>query len=171
MAMSKTELLKKLEELGLEAPTQKDKVSLITTIANHLESDEAALTAFLAENNLMVEDGEIVKLKKTKRLGENENTKAFATIEVLKDPSLAELSYNELVKFLRETKGIETTPAAVSWYYSWMKNKGMEPVARARKKKEVAPVAEGEEAPKAKAKGKKLVEAEPVAVEAEPVAE
>ena len=141
MAMSKSELTAKATELGLELPAAKDKVSLITAIANHLESDEKALTEFLAENNLMVQDGEIVKLKKTKKLGENQNTKAFYTIEILKDPTLAGLSYNELVKYLKETKGIETTPAAISWYYSWMKNKGMEPVARARKPKaEKAPV-------------------------------
>jgi Icc-related predicted phosphoesterase len=141
MAMSKTELQAKCKELGIELPTAKDKVSLITVIANHLEADETALTSFLADNGLMVQDGEIVKLKKTKKLGENTNTKAFYTIEVLKDPTLAQLSYNELVKYLEETKGIETTAAAVSWYYSWMKNKGMEPVARARKPKvEKAPV-------------------------------
>ena len=141
MAMSKSDLTKKATELGLDVSTAKDKVSLITVIANHLESDEAALTSFLAENNLMVQDGEIVKLKKTKKLGENTNTKAYYTIEVLKDPTLAGLSYNELVKYLSETKGIDTTPAAISWYYSWMKNKGMNPVARARKPKaEKAPV-------------------------------
>ena len=154
MAMSKSDLTKKATELGLDVSTAKDKVSLITVIANHLESDEAALTSFLAENNLMVQDGEIVKLKKTKKLGENTNTKAFYTIEVLKDPTLAGLSYNELVKYLSETKGIETTSAAISWYYSWMKNKGMNPVARARK-------------PKAEKAEKAPVEAEPTPVEAE----
>ena len=169
MAMSKAELTAKATELGLELPAAKDKVSLITAIANHLENDEKALTEFLAENNLMVQDGEIVKLKKTKKLGENQNTKAFYTIEILKDPTLAGLSYNELVKYLKETKGVETTPAAISWYYSWMKNKGMEPVARARKPKvEKAPVEAEVEAEVEKARKPKV---EKATVEAEATAE
>jgi hypothetical protein len=106
------------------------------------------LDAFLDENGLVrEEDGEIVKKAKRKSLGENPNTKAYHTIQVLQDESLAGLSYPELAKYLKETEGVETTANSIAWYSNWLKSKGKPVVARAKKKKaEKAPEAEAPEA-------------------------
>ena len=136
MSMNKTQLITVAAKLDLPVGEKETKESLIELIANHYaENDEREeLSAFLAQNGLQVnENGDIVKVKRQKKLGENPNTKAYHTIKVLQDESLATLSYKELKEYLAESEGIETTQASIAWYANWMKQKGMDVVPRAKK--------------------------------------
>jgi len=136
MSMNKTQLITVAAKLDLPVGEKETKESLIELIANHYaENDEREeLSAFLAQNGLQVnENGDIVKVKRQKKLGENPNTKAYHTIKVLQDESLASLSYKELKEYLSESEGIETTPASIAWYANWMKQKGMDLVPRVKK--------------------------------------
>jgi hypothetical protein len=136
--MTKTQLIAKAAGLGLEVEDKHTKEQLLELIAEKLYEDgeEEQLDEFLDENGFARdEDGEIVKKTKRKSLGENPNTKAFHTIKVLQDESLAELSYPELAKYLKETEGVETTANSIAWYSNWLKSKSKPVVARAKKKK------------------------------------
>ena len=149
MSMNKTALITVAAKLDLEIGEKETKESLIELIANYYsEADmEDELKSFLASNNLEVnETGDIVKVKRQKKLGENPNTKAFHTIKILQDESLATLSYKELRDYLSESEGVETTPASIAWYANWMKQKSMTVVARAKKEKAPTTEADVEEA-------------------------
>jgi len=152
MSMSKTALITVAAKLEIEIEGKETKETLIELIANHYSeaSMDEELKSFLAENGLEVnEDGDIVKCKRQKKLGENPNTKAYHTIKILQDESLAGLSYKELKDYLAESEGIETTPASIAWYANWMKQKGMDVVSRAKKEKVVAEEEDVEAAAKA----------------------
>jgi hypothetical protein len=136
--MTKTQLIAEAAKLGIEVEDRFKKEELLEKISTKLYEDgeEEKLDEFLEKNGYTRdEDGEIVKATKRKSLGENPNTKAYHTIEVLQDESLAELSYPELAKYLKETKGVETTANSIAWYSNWLKSKGKPVVARAKKAK------------------------------------
>ncbi len=150
--MTKTQLVAKAAGLGIEVDDKDTKEVLLEKIATKLYEDgkEEELDEFLGENGFARdEEGNIVKKSKRRTLGENPNTKAYFTIQVLQDESLAHLSYPELAKYLKETHGVETTANSIAWYSNWLKSKGKPYVARAKKTKkkeeEEAPAAEGEE--------------------------
>jgi len=139
MAMNKSELIAKAVELGLEIEGKDTKEVLLEKISAHLEEagDQDALMAFLNDNGFTIdEEGNVVKMSRRRTLGENPNTKAFHTITVLQDESLAHLTYAELAKYLEETEGVITTANSISWYANWMKQRGKEVVARNKPKKE-----------------------------------
>ena len=149
MSMNKTQLIAAAAKLGVEIGDKPTKETLIESIANfHNEKGNTEeLKVFLEENGFTLNDeGEIVKAKKVKKLGENPNTKAFHTIKVLQDESLAGLSYKELKNYLAESEGIETTSSSIAWYANWMKQKGMNPIPRAKKPKAEKPAAAEETA-------------------------
>ena len=136
--MTKTQLIAKAAGLGLTVEDKDSKEQLLEKISNHYieVDDKEALVEFLEENGFTLnEEGEVVKKSKRGTLGENPNTKAYHTIKVLQDESLAELSYAELAKYLKETEGVETTSNSIAWYANWLKSKGKPVVARAKKKK------------------------------------
>jgi len=111
MSMTKTQLIAAATKLGLEIASKETRDSLIEKIANFYNEtgDTEDLKAFLEDNGFtLTEEGEIVKAKKQKKLGENPNTKAYHIIKVLQDASLAKLSYKELKAYLLEAEGIET---------------------------------------------------------------
>ncbi len=155
MAMNKSELIAKAVELGLEIEGKDTKEALLEKISAHLEEagDKEVLLAFLNDNGFTIdEEGNVVKASRRRALGENPNTKAFHTIAVLQDESLAHLTYAELAKYLEETEGVVTTANSISWYANWMKQRGKEVVARNKPKKakaEKAPEAEIADEPEA----------------------
>jgi len=136
--MTKVQLIARAAGLGLEVEDKDSKERLMEKIVNHYNEidDREAMVEFLDENGFALDDEGVI-VKKTKRgsLGENPNTKAYHTIKVLQDESLAELSYTELARYLKETEGVETTSNSIAWYANWLKSKGRPVVARARKKK------------------------------------
>ena len=164
--MTKTQLIARTASLGLTVEDKDTKEVLLEKISNHFiaQDDKESLVAFLEENGFTLdEDGNVVKKSKRGTLGENPNTKAFHTINVLQDESLAELSYAELSAYLKETEGVETTANSIAWYANWLKTKGKPCVARAKKKKAEKPAAEAEaEAPVAEAEPEMAEEAEEV---------
>ena len=134
--MTKTQLIARTASLGLTVEDKDTKEVLLEKISNfYLEQDDKeSLVAFLEENGFTLdEEGNVVKKSKRGTLGENPNTKAFHTINVLQDESLAELSYAELAAYLKETEGVETTANSIAWYANWLKTKGKPCVARAKK--------------------------------------
>lgn len=148
MAMNKSMLIAKAVELKIEIEGKDTKEILLEKISTNLEEagDKEALVAFLNENGFTIdEEGNVVKMNRRRTLGENPNTKAFHTIAVLQDESLAHLTYAELAKYLEETEGVTTTANSISWYANWMKQRGKVVVAR-NKPKKVKPVAEVPEA-------------------------
>jgi uncharacterized protein with von Willebrand factor type A (vWA) domain len=151
--MTKTQLIAKVAGLGLAVEDKDTKEQLLekvaTFLANEGRNDE--LIEFLGENGLTLnEEGVVVKKAKKRSLGEDPNTKAYHTIQVLQNEELAHLSYPELVKYLKETEGVETTASSIAWYSNWLKSKGRPVVARAKKTKKAEPEApEVEEAPEA----------------------
>ena len=152
--MTKTQLIAKAAGLGLAVEDKDSKEQLLEKISNHYIEidDKEALVEFLEENGFTLDDeGNVVKKTKRGTLGENPNTKAYHTISVLQDESLAELSYAELAKYLKETKGVETTANSIAWYTNWLKSKGKPVVARAKKKKADKPESEAEATTEAEA--------------------
>jgi len=138
MAMNKSELIAKAVELGIEIGGKDTKEVLLEKISVHLEEagDQDALVAFLNDNGFTIdEDGNVVKMNRRRTLGENPNTKAYHTITVLQDESLAHLTYAELAKYLEETEGVTTTANSISWYANWMKQRNKPVVARNKPKK------------------------------------
>lgn len=138
MAMNKTQLIAEAAKLGMEVDAKATKESLLEAISKHLEAqgDEAKLLAFLNENGFTIENGNVVKMSRRRKLGENPNTKAYFTISALQDESLAHLSYGELAKYIEEANGVTTTANSISWYANWMKQHGMTVVARNKPVKE-----------------------------------
>ena len=152
MAMNKSELTVKAVELEIEIEGKDTKEVLLEKISAKLEEagDKDALIKFLNDNGFTIdEEGNVVKMSRRRTLGENPNTKAFHTITVLQDESLAHLSYAELAKYLEETEGVTTTANSISWYANWMKQRGKEVVARNKPKKEKASKTADEAAPEA----------------------
>ena len=154
--MTKTQLIAKVAGLGLEVEDKDTKEILLEKVATKLseEGKDEELLEFLDANGFALdEEGAVVKRTRRRSLGENPNTKAFHTIEVLQDENLEHLSYPELAAYLKETKGVETTANSIAWYANWLKGKGKPVVARKKIKKEKpteeAPVEEApvEEAP------------------------
>jgi hypothetical protein len=158
--MTKTQLIAKTAGLGLEVADKDTKEQLLEKIATELSAQgkNEELLEFLESNGFTLDDeGNVVKRTKRRSLGENPNTKAFHTITVLQDESLAHLTYPELAAYLKETEGVETTSNSIAWYANWLKSKGRPCVARAKKVKETpeadadtdvdAPVPEQEVAP------------------------
>ncbi len=155
--MTKTQLIARAAGLGLPVEDKDTKEVLLEKVSNFFieNDDKEALVSFLEENGFTLdEEGNVVKKSKRGSLGENPNTKAFHTIKVLQDETLAELSYAELANYLKETEGVETTANSIAWYANWLKTKGKECVARAKKSKkadkaaaEAAEAAEAEDAP------------------------
>jgi hypothetical protein len=148
--MTKTQLIAKAAGLGLTVEDKDTKEVLLEKIVNHLNevNDDEALLEFLEANGYTVdEDGKPVKRTKRRSLGENPNTKAYHTINVLQNEDLAHLSYPELVAYLKETEGVETTASSIAWYANWLKSKGKPVVARNKPKKVIAEAPEAEEAP------------------------
>lgn len=136
--MTKTQLIAKTAGLGLTVDDKDTKEALLEKVANHLseEGKNEELLEFLEENGFTLdEEGNVVKRTKRRSLGENPNTKAFHTISVLQNEELAHLSYPELVAYLKETEGVETTANSIAWYANWLKAKGRDCVARAKKVK------------------------------------
>lgn len=150
--MTKTQLIAKVAGLGLAVEDKDTKEVLLEKVANHLSEagKDEELLEFLEENGFTLdEEGNVVKRTKRRSLGENPNTKAYHTIQVLQDESLEHLSYPELKDYLKETVGCETTASSIAWYAAWLKSKGKPVVARNKPKKvkaEVAPVEEAAEA-------------------------
>lgn len=144
MAMNKTQLIAVAAKLGMEIDAKATKESLLEAVSKQLEEngDEAALLSFLNENGFTIEDGNVVKMNRRRKLGENPNTKAHYTITALQDESLAHLSYGEIAKYIEETHGVTTTANSISWYANWMKQHSMTVVARNKPAKEKAPKAE-----------------------------
>ena len=143
--MTKTQLIAVAARLGLEVSGKEKKEALMESIINayNEKGDNEGLMEFLDNNGLTVnEEGVIVKKSRRQSLGENPNTKAYHTIKVLQDESLAHLSYSELAAYLKETSGIETTSNSIAWYANWLKSKNQPVVPRQRKKKEGLPEAE-----------------------------
>jgi len=158
--MTKTQLIAKVAGYGLPVEDKDTKEILMEKVANYLSENgkDDELLEFLEENGFTLdEEGNVVKRTRRRSLGENPNTKAFHTIAVLQDESLAHLSYPELKDYLKETVGIDTTSSSIAWYAAWLKTKGKPVVARNKPKKEKAP--------------KPAVEAEPEAPEVEAEAE
>ena len=155
--MTKTQLIAKAAGLGLTVEDKDTKEVLLEKVADHYSAEgmNDELLEFLEENGFTLDDeGNVVKRTKRRSLGENPNTKAFHTITVLQDESLAHLSYPELAAYLKETQGVETTANSIAWYANWLKTKGRDVVGRAKKKKaeKEAPAkdaegSEGDEAP------------------------
>jgi len=136
--MTKTQLIAKVAGLGLEVEDKDTKEILLEKVANHLseEGKDEELLEFLEENGFTLdEEGNVVKRTKRRSLGENPNTKAYHTIKVLQDETLAHLSYPELRDYLKETEGIETTASSIAWYAAWLKSKNKPVVARNKPKK------------------------------------
>jgi hypothetical protein len=149
--MTKTQLIAKAAGLGLEVEDKTTKEKLMEDISNHyiVNDQKEDLVSFLDEVGFTLnDDGEIVKKSKRGTLGENPNTKAFHTIKVLQDESLAELSYNELAKYLKDTEGVETTANSIAWYANWLKTKNKPVVSRMKKKKAAPEEPASEDAPK-----------------------
>lgn len=144
--MTKTQLIIKATSLGLEVADKDGREALLEKISialSELEDNNEQLLEFLEANGLTLdEEGEVVKRTKRRSLGENPNTKAFHTISVLQNVELAHLSYPELVSFLKETEGVETTANSIAWYANWLKSKGRDVVARAKKTKKAEAEAE-----------------------------
>ncbi len=152
MAMNKSELTVKAVELEIEIEGKDTKEVLLEKISAKLEEagDKDALIKFLNDNGFTIdEEGNVVKMSRRRTLGENPNTKAFHTITVLQDESLAHLTYAELAKYLEETEGVTTTANSISWYANWMKQRGKPVVARNKPKKEKASKTADESAPEA----------------------
>lgn len=151
--MTKTQLIATVAGLGLQVDDKDTKEVLLEKAATHYAENgmQDELVAFLEENGYELdEEGNAVKRAKKRSLGENPNTKAYHTIKALQDESLAHLTYAEIVSYLKETVGMETTSRSVAWYANWLKTKGKPVVARAKKAKEeeeeVASVEENGEA-------------------------
>ena len=138
MAMNKTQLIAKAATLGMTVDAKATKESLLEEISKHLEAagDETALVAFLNENGFTIENGNVVKMNRRRKLGENPNTKAHYPITALQDETLAHLSYGELAKYIEATHGVTTTANSISWYANWMKQHSMTVVARNKPVKE-----------------------------------
>lgn len=150
MAMNKTQLIAKAAQLGIEVDAKATKESLLEVVSKHLEAvgDADALIAFLNENGFTIENGNVVKMNRRRKLGENPNTKAHYTITALQDEALAHLSYGEIAKYIEETHGVTTTANSISWYANWMKQHSMvvvprnKPVKEKPAKAEATPAAE-----------------------------
>lgn len=150
--MTKTQLIARAAGLGLGVEDKDTKEVLLEKVASKLseEGKDEELNEFLEENGFALdEEGNVVKKSKRRSLGENPNTKAFHTIQVLQDESLEGLTYPELTTYLKETVGVETTANSIAWYANWLKSKNKPVVARKRAKKEKLPVedAPDEDAP------------------------
>ena len=150
--MTKTQLIATAAGLGLVVEDKDTKEVLLEKVASHYSEagEDDKLTEFLDENGFALdEEGNVVKRTKRRSLGENPNTKAYHTIQVLQDEALEHLSYPEMAAYLKETVGVETTPNSIAWYANWLKSKGKPVVAR-KKIKKVKEVAEAEaDAPEA----------------------
>ena len=133
------------ELFGVPVDADKENTqSLIIKIAGHLFSEGMTeeLTSFAAEHNIVVtEEGRIFHKKQgvkpiaERNSGGKEGSVGYNTILLLKDEELVDKTPAELADILMERFGQKSTPASISWYINYCKQKGIEICDRKRTKK------------------------------------
>lgn len=141
----KKALFEQAELFGVAVDTEKDNTqALIIKIASHLFSEGMTeeLSSFTAEHGIVVTDeGRIfhkragVKPIAERNSGVKEGSVGYNTIQLLKDEDLADKTPAELAEVIEERFGQKTTPASISWYINYCKQKGIEICQRTRTKK------------------------------------